>query len=422
MGIAGSPLRDRVIFVEGAPRSGTTWLATLLATHPEIAGVDAESHLFDFGVDRLFDNFEGRDPHMHGLRLFLDRDELVDLVRDFCDGVLLAMRSHLSASAAPPFVVEKTPIAAAPEPLDLARKRECYPDAWYIHIVRDREAVTRSLMRSPWMWDRSYEACSAHWDLTVGHARATLGDLPRYREVSYEELRADPAEACRDLFQWLGVSGADQVLETVRALSREPYSDLGAIVPPPPRIRSSVLAAPSRLMEGARAALRRKLSGERNADPGSRVTFLFARALSERDAETLRSLTAPSLELVYRSAEGDMSHRGDDARAALERIAEDAFRRRYAGEWWGSADGGSGEWWSSAPGKPFWTVFFSGLAGDATRVDIAIGLVLEEDLVRRAVVISAGPLTGRPVVPDGAGSELGATAPAAAHGVNEDRR
>jgi hypothetical protein len=406
MGVAGSPLRDRVIFVEGAPRSGTTWLVTLLATHPDIAGVDAESHLFDFGVDRVFDNFEGRDPDMHGLRLYLDRDELVDLVRDFCDGVLLAMRSHLSDGPTPPFVVEKTPIAAKPEPLDLARKRECYPDAWYIHIVRDREAVTRSLMRSPWVWDRSYERCSALWELTVGHARATLGDLPRYREVSYEELRADPAEACRGLFEWLGVSAGDEVLETVRVLSREPYSDLGAVVAPPPRIRSSLLAIPRRRMESARTALRRRLNGLPDIKPGSRVTFLFARALHERDAEMLRSLTAPSLELVYRSAEGDMSRRGDDARAALVRIAEDAFKRRYAGEWWASADGGSGEWWSSAPGKPFWTVFFSGLASDATRVDIAIGLVLEEELVRRAVVISAGPLTGRPVGPDVVSEEL----------------
>src|SRR3954451_19450644 len=112
VGRGGSPLRDHVIFVEGAPRSGTTWLVTLLATHPEIAGVGAESHLFDFGVDRLFDNFEHRDEYRHGLTRYLDRDELVDLVRDVCDGVLLAMRSHVSAGASPEFVVEKTPIAA----------------------------------------------------------------------------------------------------------------------------------------------------------------------------------------------------------------------------------------------------------------------------------------------------------------------
>jgi hypothetical protein len=50
MSIASSPLRDHVSFIEGAPRSGTTWLLTLLATHPDIAG-SRESHLFNFGVD-----------------------------------------------------------------------------------------------------------------------------------------------------------------------------------------------------------------------------------------------------------------------------------------------------------------------------------------------------------------------------------
>src|SRR3954452_16926926 len=226
MARAGSPLRDRVIFVEGAPRSGTTWLVTLLATHPEIAGVEAESHLFDFGVDRLFDNLEGRDPTFHGLMSYLDRKELVDLVRDLCDGVLMAMRSHVCPGAAPPFVVEKTPISSRPGGLDLARKRDCYPDAWYIHIVRDREAVARSLMRAPWMSDRSYAACAALWDRTVGNARETLGGLPRYREVSYEELRADPKAGCRALFEWLGVEAGEAVLDTVEALSREQYSDL----------------------------------------------------------------------------------------------------------------------------------------------------------------------------------------------------
>ncbi len=59
MRIESSPLRDRVIFIEGAPRSGTTWLLSLLATHPDIAG-SRESHVFNYGVDRLFDNFEVR--------------------------------------------------------------------------------------------------------------------------------------------------------------------------------------------------------------------------------------------------------------------------------------------------------------------------------------------------------------------------
>jgi hypothetical protein len=392
MGRDSSPLEGRVIFVEGAPRSGTTWLVTLLATHPEIAGVEAESHLFDFGVDRLFDNLEGRDPVFRGLRSYLDRDELVDLVRDLCDGVLTAMRSHVSDGATPPFVVEKTPIAGGTGDLDLERKRDVYPDAWYIHIVRDREAVARSLMRAPWMRDRSYAACAGLWDRTVGSARATLGDLPHYREVSYEELRADPAGVCKSLFEWLGVAAGDDILETVRVLSREQFSDLGAV--------SSAAGSRSRsrhLVTTARAVLERRMR-DRPQNAASGIGFRFVRAMRERDAETLRSLTTPSLEVVYRSGDGDLTLRDEEARAALVMVAEDTFARRYVGEWWASAGGGPGEWWTSAPGKPLATIFFSALAGDATRVDFAIALHVEEDLVRRAVIISAGPLAGRPVV------------------------
>jgi hypothetical protein len=108
---------------------------------------------------------------------------------------------------------------------------------------------------------------------------------------------------------------------------------------------------------------------------------------------------------MYRSPGGDLSLRGDDGREALVKIAEDAFTRRYVGEWWASAGGGPMEWWTSAPGHPLWTIVFSALGGNATRVDMALGLVLDEDCerVRRAVVISAGPLTGRPVVPGDGG-------------------
>jgi hypothetical protein len=405
MGRADSPLRDRVIFIEGAPRSGTTWLVTLLATHPDIAGVGMESHLFDFGVDRLFDNFEHRDEYRHGLRRYVDRGELVDLARDLCDGVLLAMRTHVSAGTTPGFVVEKTPIADGIDGLDLERKAECYPDAWYIHIVRDREAVTKSLMRAPWMPDRSHAACAGLWDRTVGHARAKLGDLPRYRELSYEELRADPAESCRTLLEWLGVAAGEDELERICVLSREQFSDLGAVAPAPARSSpSGFAAAPGRLASRARAALGRgrdRIAAKGGTEaPGSAVPFTLVRALFDRDGDTLRSLTAPSFEFVYRGADGDLSLRGDEGRAALVRIADDTFTRRYVSEWWASAGGGPGEWWTSAPGKPFSTIFFSALGGDASRVDIALGLVLEGDLVRRAVVISAGALTGRPIVPE----------------------
>jgi hypothetical protein len=392
MGIAGSPLRDRVIFVLGAFRSGTTWLTTLLATHPEIAGIEAESHLFDSGVDRLFDNFDGRNPYYH-LQNYLDREQLVDLVRDLCDGILMAMRAHVSPGAEPPFVVEKTPIAMGGEGLDLARKRECYPDAWYVHIVRDREAVADSLMRSPFMADRSYRHCAALWDESVGAARRTLGDHPRYREVSYEDIRSNPAEGCRAIFAWLGVDAGEEVLEKVGRLSRDQYSDMGAVPGPAQSLPSRAAGVAARLA----AAARERVAPRPAAAEGDDLAFTFVRAMREHDADALRAFTAESFDLEYRGADGDLTLKGDAARAALVEIASELFSGRYVNEWWGTAGGGPGEWWTRIADWPFWTIFFSALRGDATRVDLAIGLILEEGKVRRARLISAGPLSGRSV-------------------------
>ena len=175
--------------------------------------------MFNFGFDRLFDNFEVRRPPLPRLSSWVERRELLDLVRDLSDGLFLAMRKHVSAGTDPRFVVEKTPVDLKTGELDLARKREVYPDAWYLHIIRDREAVTNSLMRAPWISDRSYEACSSMWDKTVGFVRETFGDLERYRELSYEELREDPGEALRPVFESArGVLGRGHPRDDPRAV------------------------------------------------------------------------------------------------------------------------------------------------------------------------------------------------------------
>jgi Sulfotransferase family len=397
MGIADSPLRDRVIFVQGAPRSGTTWLVMLLATHPQIAGVEAESHLFEYGVDRLFDNLEQRNKNLRGLVSYVHREQLVDLMRDLCDGVFMAMRSNVGGGSEAEFVVEKTPTSFRQGSLDLRRKLECYPDASYLHIVRDGDAVTRSLMRAPWMPDRSEEACNRHWRECVGFTRDTLSDHPRYREVSYEELRGDPGKAAGELFDWLGVDSSEETLETVRTLSRERFSELGA-----PEANGSQLSTKQRARKAAREALRR--AGRRllppeepEVDENAALAFYLVGALRRRDEAALRELTKDSMTLAYRSAEGDVCTQGDEAREALAGIARQAFWRSYVSEWWATAPGGPREWWWRGPGQPFWTIFFSAIASDASRVDLAFAITPEDGKVDNLVVVSAGSPAGRPV-------------------------
>jgi LPS sulfotransferase NodH len=405
MSIASSPLRDRVIFIEGAPRSGTTWLLTLVATHPDIAG-SRESHLFNFGVDRLFDNFEVRvHPPLPRLQGWLERDQFIDIIRDLCDALFMAMRERVSGGTQPALVVEKTPVDTRTGPRDLARKREVYPDAWYLHVIRDREAVAKSLMRAPWIEDRSHAACSKMWDDAVGQVREAFGGLDRYRELSYEDLRADPVEALRPVFEWLGVASDERALETVRVVSQQQVSEMGA-VPTPARRRFPSLG-PAVLASRARGGLRRLrgriTSTEHASQEDGAVAFRFVRAMRERDADALGALTASNLELEVHDGDGDLTLRGDDARETLAKLAGEAFGRRYFSERWVAVSGAS-EWWAAAPGKQFSGLFMSALGGDAKRVDLSLCLAIDGELVRRVTVIAAGPLSGRSVVPDEAGT------------------
>ena len=403
MGVANSPLRDRVVFVQGAPRSGTTWLVTLLATHPEIAGVETETHLFEFGVDRLFDNFENRDRHLRGLASYLDREELVDLVRDLCDGVLLRMRSHVRGGEDASFVVEKTPTSFHQGALDLRRKLECYPDAYYVHILRDGEAVTRSLMRSTFMRDRSYENCHRVWRESVSFTRDVLGDHPRYREITYEDLRADPGRAVAELYQWLDVDSGETVLQTARAVSKERFSELGVVQPQDEVPRgSSLRRAGRRAKRLAGAAVgrveRRVLDRAKpQVSENAALTYYFVKALRMRDREAVESLTADGLTLTYRSPVGDLVAQGDEARAALMTIADQLFADSWVSEVWAAAPGGPREWWTRGAGQQFWPLFYSGIKGDAQRADLAFGLAPEDGRIASMVVFSIGSPAGRPI-------------------------
>lgn len=390
MGVSDSPLRDRVVFVEGAPRSGTTYLSALLAAHPAIAGTTSESHLFDWGVGDLFDNFEGLGGRRPFLSHWIGRPDLADLVRDLVDGVLERMRAATKAEAT--FALEKTPAARTQPEVALRRKLECFPDGWYIHIVRDGEAVTRSLMRGPWNPDRSPEACERWWREGVGAIRSVLGSEQRYRELRYEDLAARPVDTAMQIFAWLGLESDRELRLRIEDLASVPFADLGpyenrgdapeAGQPPPPlrdlrRWRASVgRSAATGMARGAVAAI----ESRRSAALGAATV----EALRTGDAQRLRTLTGERLDFTYRSSAGDLRHEGDEARAAILELGSQTFSARFLDESW------------SVGGRSPVVVLFSGVRPDGRRVDLSMSVAIVGRRVRRFDVISAGEPAGRP--------------------------
>ena len=206
-------LTDRMVFLVGAPRSGTNWLQRMLAAHPDVVALPSETHLFSHGLRHLDTQVQ------HGLlaspatgMVYLPRDEWVAAMREFC--VLVYARVADSIDPAASLVVERSPHHV----LHLPLIGEVFPDAAVVHIIRDGRDVVRSLAGHEW-GPGDVAAAAEQWRDCVRAAKVAAPALKRYDEVRYEDLMADPRGQVAALFGRLGLAASPQVLDAVESES-----------------------------------------------------------------------------------------------------------------------------------------------------------------------------------------------------------
>lgn len=217
---SGSPFEGRALFILGCARSGTTWLNGLLLSHPSMSGqATAESWVFR-AVRDLWVNDD--------LAEWVDRRLLAASIRRFVDHIFAANRDATAPSAT--WFVEKSPVHVFHIP-ELA---EVYPDAAYIHLLRDGRDVARSLVEVDLTEIDSIGACAEHWVEAVRAVQRSEGLLERIREVRYEELVADPVAGVSDLHRWLGLDVDTGTQARIAELSRRQVSRHGTVGPPGP--------------------------------------------------------------------------------------------------------------------------------------------------------------------------------------------
>lgn len=202
----------RLLFLIGAPRSGTTWLQLMLASAPEIASAN-ETHLFSNYMPQLFrgwDRFRktSRDIGLHHL---ITEEQYFSFVRDFASQALAAIAARKPGATV---ILEKTPHNALVW-RDIAR---VFPNAMFLHLVRDPRAVVASLRAARHEWargswiphtiTRQCELWSKH--VTSATQAKTTG---HYHEVRYEDLR-EPATLGR-IFSFVGVHRTDRECRTI---------------------------------------------------------------------------------------------------------------------------------------------------------------------------------------------------------------
>lgn len=190
------PTVEGPIIIYGAARSGTTYLVQILNKHPEVY-VSDETRIFAWAHD-AFRRLTGDERTSYRLR-----DELVDYLHRTLPGYIRDFYRQLAPEAR--WWGDKNPHYAHPHNLGcLETIRELYPDAKFLHIIRDGRDVVTSGLRGVWTeFESVHQMWTSHLDIGCDFGRALPPD--QYFELRYEELIADDPAMARRIFDFLGI-------------------------------------------------------------------------------------------------------------------------------------------------------------------------------------------------------------------------
>ena len=218
LGFREDQILERPIFIVGFPRSGTTWVYDILKAHPHTAGV-LESWLFtpNAGLAALF--MEHHWPaRQTGLGQLISEDELASEVRQFAQNIFRRVLKPVHQ-----ILVEKSPSHLSAMPII----RRVFPQARFIHIIRDGRDVSVSVLNAARSWAPQWKkssfgssllACARSWERVLREGRlfgCSLGE--DYLEIRYEELERNSYEAIQTLYRFCGLAFDDSLLkESIR--------------------------------------------------------------------------------------------------------------------------------------------------------------------------------------------------------------
>lgn len=212
----------RPIYVMGAARSGTTWVQNMLGAHPSIA-TPQELELFPLYVAPWHEHWRGQLPasedlwrrHRHkGLPAILNQEAFETLLTDLVGRVYAEVLARKPGATT---VLEKEPGHTVYSALLLRH----FPEARFVHVIRDGRDVAASLLRASSGWGGTWATATVEraawiWRTNVEHGRRTSLLTPNYVEVRYETLRSDagPSELAR-VFRFAGLDAALEECEEI---------------------------------------------------------------------------------------------------------------------------------------------------------------------------------------------------------------
>jgi len=184
------------IVVYGAARSGTTYLVQILNKHPQVH-VSDETRIFAWAHDVLH-RLTGDERTS-----YRKSEEFRDFLRRTLPATIRDFYRELAPGAV--WWGDKNPHYVHPHNQGcLETVVELFPDARFLHIIRDGRDVVTSGLRGVWTdFESVHRMWTSHLDIGCGFG----GELSpeRYFELRYEELIADDLAMASRIFAFLGL-------------------------------------------------------------------------------------------------------------------------------------------------------------------------------------------------------------------------
>lgn len=215
-----SVIDKQFVFIVGAPRSGTTWLQSILETHPEVNSLPgAELRVFSEYIPPLLKAWdkevtENENGMELGLPLLYKEEEFMELIHGIVNDLYTKLNDREPSAQV---IVDKHP-GYSMHIKDILR---VLPEARFIHIIRDgRDAVASMLSANKRVGFgfSGIDGASGYWSKCVSACLEMEKKHPdRFCTMRYEDLVENGTDHAKRIFDFLRVDSSDGLVHQIVA-------------------------------------------------------------------------------------------------------------------------------------------------------------------------------------------------------------